>query len=478
MIFLVLSLALNFFLWRWGDTQATESTSAGDRLRTVQSQVQEQETQLSVLKSMLGTGGFTEAEIENMRSNLSSDEEMQAIEARFVADMAMFGPDVEASERNYPALPSYLVNALRAQNELYASARADATKIRVDAEQDISTARSQQEMAEQQRDDANKKVVTLGAQFDEDRARMNKEKEDTKDKLNQTVQDMNKFRKTASAEAAAFQAKSRKLQGTIDTQKLRLNELIQDKFETTQGEIRYVVHGGNITTINLGSKDALRPGVTFGVIGADETRLEDAKVKATIQVTQIQGPHLAKARVVARPEIKNPIIPGDKIYSPFWAPGRVVKIALAGEIDIDGDNRPDNDQIKGQIKAAGAMVAAEVSPTGAITGNLDATIRFLVIGAPPETGEKLTDAQAAGIEAMGDVKNKARELGLTIIPAWKLQSYLKTIDDTLTTPFGSAVRGEDFPPESARNLRRMPSDIAEMYKSQRDNVQKGNKILP
>ena len=100
MIFLVLSLALNFFLWRWGDTQATESTAAGDRLRTVQTQVKAQENQLSRLKSMLGIGGFTEAEIEEMRSNAAADEQMQAIEERFAADMAMFGPDVEASERS------------------------------------------------------------------------------------------------------------------------------------------------------------------------------------------------------------------------------------------------------------------------------------------------------------------------------------------------------------------------------------------
>ncbi len=158
---------------------------------------------------------------------------------------------------------------------------------------------------------------------------MIQEKEDTKDKLNQTFQDYNNFRKTASDETNKLSQKARTLQGTIDTQKLELNKLRNDQFETTQGEIRFVVRGGNVVTINLGSADALRPGVTFGVIDADETRLQDAKVKASIQVTQIQGEHLAQARVVLKPEIRNPIIPGDMIYSPFWAPGRVVKIALS-----------------------------------------------------------------------------------------------------------------------------------------------------
>ena len=64
MIFLVLSFALNFFLWQWGDTQASEALSATDRLATIQSQVAQMETRASRLKAMLGVGGFTQAELD------------------------------------------------------------------------------------------------------------------------------------------------------------------------------------------------------------------------------------------------------------------------------------------------------------------------------------------------------------------------------------------------------------------------------
>ena len=37
--------------------------------------------------------------------------------------------------------------------------------------------------------------------------------------------------------------------------------------------------------------------------------------------------------------------------------------------------------------------------------------------------------------------------GVTVIPAWKLEAYLRTLEDSLTTPLGSAVRGEDFQAE-------------------------------
>ena len=132
----------------------------------------------------------------------------------------------------------------------------------------------------------------------------------------------------------------------------------------------------------------------------------------------------------------------------------VVKIALAGDIDIDGDGRSDNSAIKGQILAAGAEVAAEISSTGAVTGTLDPTIRFLVVGQDPDS---IDDSNAQAIATLGNVKARAAELGLTVIPAWKLEAYLKTIDDTVTTPLGSAVRGEDFPPETTIDSRRIPN---------------------
>jgi hypothetical protein len=422
------------------------------------------------MKAMLGQGGFTQAEIDAMKSDTSEDPEMQAMEEQYTKDMSYFGSEVEPQDRNYPRLPEYLVNAIRDRNQQYATAREEATKIRIDAEAEISNARTAKQLAETKAEDANKKAATLENQFDEDRARMNKEKEDTRDKLNQTVQDFNTFRKKAGDETNKLATDSRRLKGTIETQKLQLNELRNDQFETTQGEIRFVVRGGNVCTINLGSADALRPNVTFGVIDADETRLQDAKVKATIQVTQIQGEHLALARVVATPEIKNPIIPGDKIYSPFWAPGRRVKIAIAGEIDIDDDGRPDNDAIMGQIKAAGAIVADKV----------DASVRFLVVGDDPELIESAdpgTDNTEALI-ALGKLKAEANENGVSIIPAWKLQSYLKAIDDTLTTPLGSAVRGDDFPPDPRTGRPRLENPVSEIYKNQQEGMQQGNRIKP
>ena len=124
-------------------------------------------------------------------------------------------------------------------------------------------------------------------------------------------------------------------------------------------------------------------------------------------------------------------------------------------------------------------MAAEISASGVVSGNLDASIRFLVVGDPPASADgELTDAQARQVAAMGSVKAKAAELGLTVIPAWKLQNYLRTLDDTLTTPLGSAAKASDFPPESAngRNFSRLPTDISELYRRQTEGMQQGGEV--
>lgn len=482
-IFLVFSLALNFFFWQRGNTQAQTATDAKRQLNNANTSLTALGTQADLMKAMLGVGSLTEAQFDQMSQSVGEDADMAVIEDEFVKAMKLFGPEVDFQSKNLITLGTYLADSLRDRNEQLFQAKEELENVKNTATADVNNARTAQQNAETRAAAAEKERDTIAAQFAEDRARINLEKEQTRDALTKAAKDFNSFRESAQNEKTMLVRKTDLLQGTINTQKLELNRFRSDQFEDTQGEIRYVFRHGNVVTIDLGSADDLRTGVTFGVIAGDETRVQDAKVKATIQVTSIDGPHLAQARVVAIPEVKHPIIEGDKVYSPFWAPGRKVKIALAGAIDIDGDNRPDNAAIKGMIHAAGAEVAAEVAPDGTITGKLDPSIRFLVVGEDPEISQDVDLSQlerdARSLQKIGNIKAQATELGLTIIPAWKLQNYLKIMDDSITTPLGSAARGEDFPPERIpMSNRRLPNTLPELYTRQVEGVQEGNRILP
>jgi hypothetical protein len=267
-----------------------------------------------------------------------------------------------------------------------------------------------------------------------------------------------------------------KTRSIVETQRQELTRLRSDRFENVQGEIDYVIPPGRLVLINLGSADSLVVGVQFGVVDVNELNVEEAELKAQIQVEKILGNHSAQARVLGNPSYKNPLVRGDKLYSPFWAPGRKVRIALAGDIDITGDGRSNTDQLKTMIESAGAEVAATISASGVMEGKLDSSVRFLVVGEQPDsaTGPDADANRNRAMAEIGRLKAQATELGITTIPAWKLLEYLKGMNDSITTPLGAAARGADFAPLPATGMsgRNQSVVLPEIYRNQVEGQQK------
>ena len=479
LILLVLSLALNFIFWRWGNTQSSERDSINQQLTDARNAIRDLEGTKLTLYKMVSDEAMTEGEYEALASSSTGDAQFDTIATKFYGDMKAFGQEVPIQERHYGKLTDYFTDTVRDRNERYRQVREELATVRTQAEADVATARAAQQKAETERENLAKQLDDERAQFAKSREDMTTKMELARDSKTKSERALQQMRRTRMQEEQQLNGKITQLENTIETQKLELNKLRDGRFESVQGEITWTMRGGRdgtkIVSINLGSADQLRPGITFGVVDRDDTsRLQDADVKASIQVTKILGPHSAEARVVAVPKVGNPIIPGDAVYSPFWAPGRTVRIALAGNIDIDGDDKPDNPILEGMIRAAGA----EVADNGEQSGRIDPGIRFLVVGDTPDLGDTNQGRAAAEIARVGAAKQRAIEAGVTVIPAWKLEAYLRTLDDSLTTPLGSAVRGEDFP---ARRIggpaRRRPVDLPEIFKNQKERVQDTNEIV-
>ncbi len=472
LIVLVLSLALNFFLYRWGSTSSIESARAREQLANSQNEVRSSSERITLMKAMMGVGSVSEAEFEMLRTSASGDPEMEQIERQFLEDMAYFGPDVDSQNRNYPALPEYLVNAIRSRNEQYSQAREEATSIRVQAASDVDNARKAEAQANQSRDQALTKLESETELFNEDREKMKLEGAKMQDTVTKLDRDFRSFRTATSQKEEQLTSNIAKLETTVTKQRQELNRLRSDRFENVQGEITYVVPPGRLVHLNLGSADSLRVGVQFGVVDVDELNVEEADLKAEIQVTKILGEHSAQARVLGNPSYRNPLVEGDKLYSPFWAPGRKVKIALAGDIDLTGDGRSDIRHLKSMIELAGAEVAAMLSPTGELEGTLDSSIRFLVVGEQPVSESAFgvidDETRIRAINEIGRFKAQATELGITPIPAWKLMEYLKGISDAVTVPLGSDRRPGDFnPPEVISSSSRAKTTLLpEIYRNQ------------
>ena len=140
----------------------------------------------------------------------------------------------------------------------------------------------------------------------------------------------------------------------------QIEQMTTTKIDVFDGEIRWVDQRLGMVWINLGRADALPRQITFSVYPPDTTDLTAAGgQKASIEVTQILGDHLAEARMLDD-TISNPIIPGDKIHTPLWAPGEKKHFALAGFMDVFGDGKSHLQTVIDLIKMNDGIVDAYI----------------------------------------------------------------------------------------------------------------------
>ena len=176
-----------------------------------------------------------------------------------------------------------------------------------------------------------------------------------------------------------------------------------------------IVEVQNAVYINLGRGDGLRPGVRFGVVNSDESRVADAHPKARIEVVEViwGSEHLSRYKVLSDRD-PTTILRGDSIYSPTWQPGRKVEFALIGKMDIDGDDIDDRETIKAMIAQNGGLVTMDLPPIGKGSGELSATTRWMVIG---------DDFKV--LDEGGALESKAKSLGISRIHVVKLLGWLR-----------------------------------------------------
>lgn len=174
----------------------------------------------------------------------------------------------------------------------------------------------------------------------------------------------------------------------------------QDKFETEVADGR--ITSTNQTTdrvyINLGRADSLRPQITFSVHGRNVANVAKAKPKAKIIVTRLlSDPHMAEARVVEE-DIANPIIRGDRLFTPAWSPGRKIRFAFAGTVDMDGDGRGDMRRIRDLVAINNGIVDASPDENGNMVGMITTNTRYLVVGEAKLKNNAAIDARSAAID--------------------------------------------------------------------------------
>jgi hypothetical protein len=210
-----------------------------------------------------------------------------------------------------------------------------------------------------------------------------------RDDLQAVRKDMSKLAANLDSMKVQYEQRIKKILDDYEVEREKVAKYTERKMGAPNGEVSWVNQRNGTVWINLGRADGLIRQVTFGVYSADSTDVKESK--AGIEVTQTLGDHLAEARILTD-ATSDPIVPGDKIFTPLWSPGEKRHFALAGLMDIDGDGDNDLETVKRIIEVAGGEVDCYIGDSGKdknkVVGRIKDNTNLLILGAAPdERGE-------------------------------------------------------------------------------------------
>ncbi len=356
----------------------------------------------------------------------------------FNEDMKKFGGSYPEEARFYRPLLEKMAKTIDETNAKLDLADKKVKKLEADFAVREANKQPQIDKFEKAAEEAGKDLAGEREKFKSERDRITQDETKFKN-------DLDSARKEATASLAKVDAKlqdainrNQKLLGINKSLSDTLEGVTSQKFEAPQGEIRWVNQSTGTAWINLGRADSLQRQVTFSVYTADVTDMTAGGKKGSIEVLQVLGDHLAEARVFDD-NMTDPIMPGDKIFTPVWKPGEKRHFALAGIIDVDGDGKSDLRTVMDLISMNGGVVDSYIDDKGKKIGEITVNTRYLVLGeAPNEKGG------AAMIGSVTKMQGDAARLGVQKIQLGDLLQRMGWKNQTPVVHFGQGANPKDF----------------------------------
>lgn len=478
-VMITVVLAVTTFVFYRKTQEATQKQKAAEKAKADADQIRDDQIYFNqYFKHIVGAKPLSEAELNVIVPSVEGDEEMAAVHLAYQDDMKTFGEGLPQETVNYRDLPANILQQVRKLNT--ANTDLNEQNKRLIAERDAIKADSVKEidLARKGKQDAVDERDTLREAFNTDRTRITdqqtKELADYKTKIG-----------AATTLVAARETVIKEREGelkvketTITNQRDTITELRDEPFEAPDGRVAWVNQASRTVWINLGMADGLRRQTTFSVYdhdamnvapgaGGDPADSEEAskrKVderKGMIEVTRIIDQHLAEARIVDD-YTADPILPGDQIFSPAWKPGRKVRFALVGFMDIDGDGRSDRDLVRNVISMGGGQIDAEVHDDGASEGELTANTRYLVRGGRPDGSD------AKVLKAYSNLLQRSDDLGIQKIELLMLLDLMGYKAEVRTIGLGKNADPLQFKAEPDEGRARTSSgNTSDVFKSRR-----------
>lgn len=197
-----------------------------------------------------------------------------------------------------------------------------------------------------------------------------------------------------------------------------------------------VADSGTEGHINVGSADHVTPQLSFSVFGVTPDGRVDNTNKATIEVVNVVGEHLSQVRVTGqrvlrldrtiavippteilsgRDKVLQSVTKNDVVYNAAWHPSIQRHVAVAGIVDLNGDNKNAMPDFLRLLEKQNLVVDAYIDLhdfeiRGKVTVNTDYLIigggaEMLAEGINPKVGEKLN-------AKMDELREQARKNGV------------------------------------------------------------------
>ena len=270
--------------------------------------------------------------------------------------------------------------------------------------------------------------------------------------------------KASDAEVKAAQAQFTLQQMTKRAQRAEgIEAAKQNPFEYEQphGKITSRRADGTVT-INIGSSDNVRPGLTFSVQPSDTpTRgLDSRKVvtampggqemvsirdKGSVEVVSVTGPTSSTARIVGETNpVREGIMRNDVLYNPVWRKGQPDHVVLFGVFDMNADGNDDIKTLVRDLDNVGVHVDAYYDLRAqAPVGKFNQLTAVAVEGYYPVI---------TGADGLSDAKNE-------------LSTKLNAYKDQLLGAGIKVVKARDFFPRTGYPMRLdiSPRDVNHAY---------------
>ena len=384
MLTVVLGL-LAFFGFSSASQEGVRATEAEAKLLKERDVRESAERAVTAMKIMIGapSSDSLDSAINGVRDE-QLKREITEVQTMFNNDLRLFASGSEdPSTRSYTSLVKNLVTVVNSTNN----------SLRVETE-NVGIANSEKktdvEKAEARATGLQQEVTKLTARVTQLQNELEAAKTDFASKLaaaetahNEGVKNFRDQIASVTRERDELNTKLTKTEQVLNAKVVQLQQYERKKFLIADGRIVDLSPTTGRVYLNLGYDDGLQRKISFSVFGRD-VELESGLEKATIEVTNILGPHSSEARIMSRNE-KDPILPNDQIVTATWEPGGYkVPVAISGVIDLNGDGESDLERLKGFVLKNQGQLAAVMNEVGEIEGKIDLNTRYLIVGDEPQ----------------------------------------------------------------------------------------------